>query len=195
MSLRDNIEMVKEELNSEEKFFEKAVATERIIKKYKKMIIISIAAIVVVVGANIAYDINEDSKVNAANIAFAKLKLNSNDTVALDELKSLAPNLHDAWIFSQAIANKDIEKLKSIKNTKALIVSDLAEYEMATDNAMLERYASKQDAIFRDLALIQGAVMLLNNNKIDEARNMLEKVSKESSLEKVVASLMHYGIK
>jgi len=195
LSLRDNIEMVKEELNSEEKFFEKAVATERIIKKYKKMIIISIAAIVVVVGANIAYDINEDSKVNAANIAFAKLKLNSNDTVALDELKSLAPNLHDAWIFSQAIANKDIEKLKSIKNTKALIVSDLAEYEMATDNAMLERYASKQDAIFRDLALIQGAVMLLNNNKIDEARNMLEKVSKESSLEKVVASLMHYGIK
>lgn len=195
MSLRDNIEMVKEELNSEEKFFEKAVVTERIIKKYKKMIIISIAAIVVVVGANIAYDINEKSKVNAANIAFAKLKLNSNDTVALDELKSLAPNLHDAWIFSQAIANKDIEKLKSIKNTKALIVSDLAEYEMATDNAMLERYASKQDAIFRDLALIQGAVMLLNNNKIDEARNMLEKVSKESSLEKVVASLMHYGIK
>jgi len=195
LSLRDNIEMVKEELNSEEKFFEKAVVTERIIKKYKKMIIISIAAIVVVVGANIAYDINEKSKVNAANIAFAKLKLNSNDTVALDELKSLAPNLHDAWIFSQAIANKDIEKLKSIKNTKALIVSDLAEYEMATDNAMLERYASKQDAIFRDLALIQGAVMLLNNNKIDEARNMLEKVSKESSLEKVVASLMHYGIK
>ncbi|ABB44527.1 conserved hypothetical protein [Sulfurimonas denitrificans DSM 1251] len=195
MSLRDNIEMVKEELNSEEKFFEKAVVTERFIKKYKKIIIISIAAIVVVVGANIAYDANERSKTSAANIAFAKLEINSNDTAALNELKSLAPNLHDAWIFSQAIANKDMEKLKSLKNTKALIINDLAEYEMATDNSMLEKYASKQDAIFRDLALIQGAIMLLNNNKIDEARNMLEKVSKESSLEKLVASLLHYGIK
>lgn len=195
MSLKDNIEMIKQELNSEEKFFEKAVVTERFIKKYKKTIIISIAAIVVVVGANIAYNTNEKSKTNAANIAFTKLQLNSNDTTALNELKSLAPNLHDAWIFSQAITNKDMEKLKSLKNTKTLIVSDLAEYEMATDNSALEKYASKQDAIFRDLALVQGAIILLNENKIGEARNMLEKVSKKSSLEKLVAALMHYGIK
>ncbi|MDD3475371.1 MAG: hypothetical protein PHI38_00735 [Sulfurimonas sp.] len=195
MSLKDNIEMIRQELNSEEKFFEKAVVTERFIKKYKKAIIASIAAIVVLVAANIAYEANEKSKTKEANIAFSKLALNPSDAAALSELKSLAPNLHDAWIFSQAIANKDIEKLKSLKHTKALIVSDMAEYEMATDNSMLAEYASKQDAIFRDLALVQGAIMLLNENKIDEARNSLEKVSKESSLEKLVAILMHYGIK
>ncbi len=195
MSLKDNIDMIKEELSSEEKFFEKAVVTERFIKKYKNVMIVSVIAIIVLVGANIAYDANENSKIKAANIAFTKLKLNSNDTAALNELKSLAPNLYDAWTFSQVIANKDVESLKNLKNTKTLIVSDLAEYEMATDSSMLEKYASKQDAIFRDLALVQGAVMLLNENKINEARDMLEKVSKESSLEKLVASLMHYGIK
>jgi len=35
LSLKQDIEMVKEELNSEEKFFEKAVLTERFVKKYK----------------------------------------------------------------------------------------------------------------------------------------------------------------
>lgn len=63
MSLKNDIEMVREELNSEEKFFEKAVVTERFIKKYKNVIIGSIAAIVVVVGANIAYDMNKASQI------------------------------------------------------------------------------------------------------------------------------------
>ncbi|MDQ1338254.1 MAG: hypothetical protein QG617_1221 [Campylobacterota bacterium] len=195
MSLKENISMIKEELNSEEKFFEKAVITEKFIKKYKKIMIISVAAVVVVVGANIAYNVNESSKISAANAAFAKLQTNANDAGALDELKALSPNLYDVWIFSQAVANKDLEALKSLKNSKALIVTDLVEYEMARDAASLENYASKQDVIFRDLALVQGAVMLLHENKIDEAKNKLSKVSKDSSLNKLVAALMHYGIK
>ena len=35
LSLKTDIEMVKDELTSEEKFFEKAVVTEKFIKKYK----------------------------------------------------------------------------------------------------------------------------------------------------------------
>ena len=46
MSLKDNIEMVKEELNSEEKFFERSVITERFVKKYKNAIIASVVVIV-----------------------------------------------------------------------------------------------------------------------------------------------------
>jgi len=195
LSLKDNISMIKEELNSEEKFFEKAVMTEKFIKKYKKIMIISVVSVVVVIGANIAYNINESSKIAAANAAFAKLQTDAGDTNALNELKVLSPTLYDVWIFSQAIANRDLETLKSLKNSKALIVGDLVEYEMAKDASSMEEYASKQDAIFRDLALVQGAVMLLHENKIDEAKNKLSKVSKDSSLDKLVAALMHYGIK
>ena len=84
---------------------------------------------------------------------------------------------------------------KTLKNSKALIVNDLAKYELASDAASLDEYASKQDAIFKDLALVQSAVMLLNQNKIQEAKDKLSKVSKDSSLNKIVAALMHYGIK
>ncbi|MDD2652719.1 MAG: hypothetical protein PHX44_06695 [Sulfurimonas sp.] len=195
MSLKDNIDMVKEELNSEEKFFEKAVVTEKFIKKYKNVLIGSVIAVVLFAVANVAYEMNEKSKLESVNKAFAKLSANPKDGAALNEIKSLSSELHDAWIFSQAVANKDMESLKGLKDTKALIVSDLAEYEMATDEASLQKYASRQDAIFRDLALVQSAVLLLNANKIQEARDALAKVSKGSSMEKLVAALMHYGVK
>jgi len=195
LSLKDNISMIKEELNSEEKFFEKAVITEKFIKKYKKVMIASVAVVVLVVGANLLYDANERSKVTAANAALFKLQADANNAAALNELKGLSPNLYDVWVFSQAVAKKDLEALKGLKNSKALIVGDLAKYEVAGNAASLEEYASKQDAIFRDLALVQSAVMLLNENKIDEAKDKLSKVSKDSSLNKMVSALMHYGIK
>lgn len=195
MNLKDNISMVKEELNSEEKFFEKAVVTEKFIKKYKNVIIGSVVAVVLFAVANVAYEMNEKSKLESVNIAFAKLNTNPKDGAALNEIKSLSVQLHDAWVFSQAVSNNDVESLKGLKDTKALIVSDLAEYEMAMDEASLQKYASRQDAIFRDLALVQSAVLLLNANKIQEARDVLAKVSKGSSMEKLVATLMHYGVK
>lgn len=195
LSLKDNISMVKEELNSEEKFFEKAVMTEKFVKKYKKIMIASVVVVSLVVGANLAYDANESSKISAANETLFKLQKDSKNLEALNELKTLSPELYDVWTFSQAVANKDLEALKSLSGSKTLIVSDLVKYELATDSASLENYASKQDAIFKDLALVQSAVIFLNENKIEEARNKLSMVSKDSSLNKLVAALMHYGIK
>ncbi|MEK6659857.1 MAG: hypothetical protein AABY36_09275 [Campylobacterota bacterium] len=195
MNLKDNISMIKEELNSEEKFFEKAVMTEKFIKKYKKVMIASVAVVAFVVSANLLYDMNERSKVTAANAALSKLQADASNVTALNELKAASPNLYDVWVFSQAVAKKDLEALKGLKNSKALIVGDLAKYEAAQNAASLEEYASKQDAIFRDLALVQSAVLLFSENKIDEAKEKLSKVSKDSSLNKMVLALMHYGIK
>ena len=195
MNLKDNISMVKEELNSEEKFFEKAVMTEKFLKKYKKIMIASAAIVALVIGANLVYDMNKKNNTAAANAALSKLQADATNVAALKELKELSPNLHDVWVYSQAVAKKDLEAIKGLKNSKALIVSDLAKYESATDAASLEDYSSKQDAIFRDLALVQSAVMLLNENKVDEARSKLLKVSKDSSLSKMVSALMHYGLK
>ncbi len=187
--------MVKEELNSEEKFFEKAVMTEKFVKKYKNVMIASVVAVVLVVGANFAYDMNKEGKILAANDALSKLYSNPGDSAALSELKRLSPNLHDVWLYSQAIANKDMESLKSLKSSNAMIISDLAKYELAADPAALEEYASKQNAIYRDLALVKSAVMLLNENKVDKAKAVLSKVSAESSLNELVSVLKHYGVK
>ncbi len=195
LSLKENINMVKEELNSEEKFFERAVITEKFVKKYKKAIIASVIAVVVVVGANMAYDANESSRITAANVALSKLQADSTNTQALAELKSLSPQLYDVWIFSQAVVNKDLKALKSLKDSNTLIINDLSKYELAQDTKSLNDYASKEGAIFKDLALVQSAIMLLNENKIDQAHSQLLKISKDSSLNKLAQALMHYGLK
>lgn len=198
MSIKSNIEMVREELSSEEKFFEKTVITERFVKKYKKVIIGTVIAIVVVVSANIAYDLNEKATITAANKAFNTLNTNPSDANALAELKSLSPELHDVYLYSKAIKDKDIETLKKLKDSKAALVSDLVEYELAQNSnsvSDLNNYALKQDAIYKDLAQIQSAILLMKDGEKEKAHEKLLLISDSSSLSKVAKALLHYGVK
>ncbi len=198
MSLKNNLDMVKEELNSEEKFFEKAVITEKFVKKYKNLMIASVVGIVILISANIAYDINKQKTKDAANAALLELKVDPTNAAALTRLESLSPALRDVWVYSQAVLNKDMAALNSLKNSKDSIVSDLASYELAVESKELETldaYAMKQDSIYKDLARIQSAVLLIESGKTDEAHQKLSLISIDSSLAQVAASLMHYGVK
>lgn len=190
--------MVREELTSEEKFFERSVITERFVKKYKSTIIGVVVAVVVVVGANIAYDINKESTVNAANEALSELNVNSSDENALSRLKSLSPDLYDVYIYSKAMANKDIKTLESLKDSKAVLVGDLVTYELAQnsqDISKLSGYALKQDSIYKDLAQVQSAILLINEGKSEKAHEKLVLIDDTSSLSKVAKALLHYGVK
>jgi len=198
LSIKNDIEMVKEELNSEEKFFEKAVMTEKFVKKYKNIMIGAVVAIVIVVGANIAYDINKESQIKAANKALATLSEDATNSEALLTLKSISSELYDVWRYSNAVAKKDMITIKELRDSSAVMVGDLAKYEVAQDSkdaALLDSYASKQDAVYRDLALVQSAIILMNNNEIEKAHEKLAKISAESSLNKIANALLHYGVK
>ena len=198
MSLKNDLDMVKEELNSEEKFFEKAVITEKFVKKYKKLMIGSVIAVVILVSANIAYDVNKQNTKDAANAALLELMNDSTNAAALARLESLSPALKDAWVYSQAIASKDVAALESLKSSKNEIISDLASYESAVDSkdkAELDTYALKQSSIYKDLAHIQSAVLLIESGDTTEAHEKLSQISIDSSLAQVAASLMHYGVK
>ena len=198
MSLKENIEMVKDELNSEEKFFEKAVMTEKFVKKYKKPLIGAVVAVVLIVVANFAYQASEQNRIASANETLSLLEKNPADEVALAKLETLSPALHDVWLYSQAVANKDLEALKKLKNSKALIVNDVAQYEAAQqsgDVAALESYAQKENAIYQDLALVMSAVILMQDGKVDAAKSKLSVISENSSLAQIATALMHYGVK
>jgi len=195
LSLKSNIEMVKEELNSEEKFFEKAVITERFVKKYKNVMIISALVVVSFVIANITYDVNKQAKIDSANMALTELSADKSNSKAVESLKSNSPALYDVWNLSKAIAAKDMLALKELSTSSTMIVGDLATYELAKDSASLDAYASKQDAIYRDLALLQSAVFLMNESKIEEAHQTLAKISAQSSLNTIAQALSHYGVK
>ena len=190
--------MVREELTSEEKFFEKAVITEKFVKKYKKAMIGSVVAIVLFVAANIAYTTNKQNTIDSANAALAELQKNANNPATLARLKNLSPNLHDVWVYSQAVANQDAAKLESLKNSKALLIDDLASYELAQnskDITKLNAYAERQNALYADLARVQSAIILMQEKKIQESHELLSMISLNSPLSQVAKALMHYGVK
>ncbi len=190
--------MVKEELTSEEKFFEKAVVTERFVKKYKKVMIGSVVAITLFVAGNIVYNINKQHTLKAANQALLKLQVNPQDKATLATLATLSPDLHDVWVYSQAVISKNVKELEKLENSKALLIGDLSSYEAAQnlqDVNKLENYSERQDAIYRDLAQVQVAILLMKNGKVDEAHSKLSMISVKSPLAQVSRALMHYGVK
>ena len=198
MSLKENLELVKDELNSEEKFFEKAVVTERFVKKYKKPLIGVVVAIVLVVVGNLAYNASEQNRIESANETLATLQKNPKDELALARLESLSPALHDVWLYSQAIVDENAAELEKLKNSKALIVNDTSRYEAAEfkeDLAELEAYSEKQNAIYKDLAVVMSAILLMQEGKVEKAHNKLAMIGANSPLAQVASALMHYGVK
>lgn len=187
--------MVKSELSSEEKFFEKAVVTERFVKKYKMWMIGSVVAIVALVGANIVYDAQDQERIAQANKALTILQKENTNEEALRQLKENSKELYNVWQYAQAVAQKDTQALTELKDSKTLIVKDLAAYESAQTVAELDAYAKKQGAIYKDLALIQSAVLLLQENKIEKAQQKLASVSQDSSFAQLAKILSHYGVK
>lgn len=198
MSLKDNIGMVKEELTSEEKFFEKAVVTEKFVKKYKNIIIGTVIVIVLYVAGNIIYNIKKQHTLQEANVALLVLKKNPKDSAALKKLQSLSPILYDMWLYSQADADENVKELEKLESSKALMLNDLSSYEVAQnlqDEKKLQAYTEKQGAIYKDLAQVQVAILLMNEGKIQEAHENLRMISIDSPVATVAKALMHYGVK
>jgi len=198
LSLKEDINLVKDELSSEEKFFEKAVVTEKFVKKYKKVIIGSVIAITVVVAGDLVYEWNKQQTIAEANIALMQLQNNPKDEAALAKLQTLSPVLYDVWRYSKAVVNQDVKTLESLEGSKALLIGDLSTYEAAQttqDKEKLLAYTQKQGAIYRDLAQVEIAIIDISNNKIDEAHTKLAMISENSPLSNIAKALMHYGVK
>jgi len=190
--------MVKDELTSEEKFFEKAVVTERFVKKYKNVMIGSVVALTLFVAGSIVYNASEKSRITEANQLLTKLSQDNNNSAEIASLKALSPALYDVWRYSNAVATKNLDELKKLQTSKVTFVGDLSSYAVADGSAevsALNDYAEKQESVYKDLAIVQSAVILMNENKTDKAHEKLRMISVNSPLAKVASALMHYGVK
>ena len=198
MSLKENVDFIKEELNSEEKFFEKAVMTERFVKKYKKSIIAVLSLIVIVALGNLAYKIKEQNRIEEANAQLSVLAKNPTDLQAQNKLKKLSPKLYAVWSFARAVRTNDTKKLNELKNSKLPVINDLAAYEVAArsgDQKELVKYELRQQAIYKDLAIVESAVIYMNKNQTKKAKEQLALIGEDSPLQGVATVLNHYGVK
>ena len=198
MSLKENLDMVKEELNSEEKMLENAIKAEKYYKKYKKPFFGLLAAIVIGVGANALYEKSVADKIAKSNELFHTLEQNPADKTTADELQALNPKLYAAWEFSEALKRGDTTLLETLATKDLPVLSSIAAYEAAVqskDLSKLESYSLEQKAIYRDLALVEAAYLLMKEKRVDDAHQKLMMISSESPLYKISQVLMHYGVK
>ena len=198
MSLKENIAMVKEELNQEEKMFENAVKTERFVKKYKSPLIGALVAIVVVLVGNSIYQVNIENKMLDSNAAYMTLLTSPTDSAAMKILKENNAPLYDAWKLQVAVADSDEKILQELSSSQNKTVADLASYEVAAlkrDAAALNSYAQKKDAILKDMALLDEAVLLMQEGKTEEAHKYLNTIDDKSTVKKTALMLQHYGVK
>ena len=144
MSIKENVDYIKEELSSQEKFLENFVKGERFYKKYKTLIFAFIAiAILGGIGLVIKNNIDESNKKKenkAVDINIPLLKELSKYQVALanknvDELTNLSMQndflLKEFAIFNKALLLSNEGKYDDAKATLKLIPQTSKAFELA----------------------------------------------------------------
>ena len=189
MSLKENIDFVKKEISSEEKFLEGFVRAESFFKKFKKLIIVSVVvAIVAVIGLSVDSYVKENNKIEA-NIAFNKILNNPNDKEALSTLESKNKNLHQLALYLKTTNEGKIAQ------TELKYLKELSIYKKAIENknvSDLNSVSMKSNFLLKEFALFNKALIQAENKNYDDAKNTLKLINADSKVNDLVVLLNHY---
>jgi hypothetical protein len=189
MSIKENVDYVKDELSSQEKFLENFVKGERFYKKYRTLIFAFIAIVVLgTIGIIIKKNIDESNKLEA-NLAFNKVLENSNDAQALEVLKNKNPELYEVALFLQAKKdNKPVE-------VNVPLLKELSKYQIALENKNIEdlnNLSMQNDFLLKEFAIFNKALLLSDAGKYEEAKTALKLIPQTSKAFELANLLNHY---
>lgn len=189
MSIKENVDYVKTELSSEEKFLENFVKGERFFKKYKTLIFAFVAILLIgIISFFIKNSVTQSNKIEA-NIAFNKVLENSNDAQALANLKDKNPQLYDVVLFLQA---KNDAKSADIN---VPLLKELSKYQVTLANkdvSGLDNLSMQNDFLLKDFAIFNKALFLTNEGKFNEAKTTLALIPQTSKAFELAKLLNHY---
>ena len=189
MSLKENLDAVKEELKGDEKILEKAFHLEKFYKKNKKIII---ASAILLIGAFVGYKVYSSmqyAKLENANSALLVLDKDPTNKNALAKLKDNNPKLYTLFAYSQAANSGDAKAIEAISSNDEFL-SDVIKYHASVAN---KKPADSE--YYKNLTLVEKAYELIKANKKEEAKNILVTVPKNSAVAGVARLLEHYTIK
>ena len=189
MSMKENVDFIKQELTTEEKFLEGTIKVERFWKKYR-LLIIAVAIIIVaaVVGINYKKSVDASNKI-AANEAMNLFLKDNKDEKALNTLKELDKRLYEVALFIKASKNSEIATvnvpyLKELMTyNEAISKNDLNKLnELSMDNRFL----------LKEFAIFNKAMILTQDGKYEEAKSILKLIPETSQANQLSQLLMHH---
>ncbi|MFK2822926.1 hypothetical protein [Arcobacter sp. YIC-80] len=185
MSMKENVDFVKGELNSEEKFLESFVKVERVFKKYKFPIIaVVVLLIALTVGLSVKSYMDEQNLIKA-NKAFETLLQNPKDEKALSTLKETNNKLYQ--VASYINGEKENIEVKYLK--------ELVAYNKALEENSIEKLntlSMQNDFLLKEFAIFNKALLLANNGKYEEAKTALKLIPNDSKAFELANLLKHY---
>jgi hypothetical protein len=198
MSIKEQVEFVKEELTQDEKLLEGLIKIERFYKRNRLAILaLSISVVVGGIGYGVVEYIKEQHLLKA-NKALLQLQSNPSDSNSLKILKENNPALAELYLLNEATKKGDIKKLEELTKSSDETISDLAMYHFAVFKNSLSQikdYSLRSSSLLKDLALFDEAYLLFKKGKIYEAKSKLKLIQESSPVKPVAKMLEHYGIK
>lgn len=191
MSIKENLQVVKEEISSDEKMLESVFRIEAFIKKYKLLFIALIVAGLGWIAWLYASDYLKEQKAIKSTALMEKIQSNIKDENAWNELKKENAPLYEMMRFSYAIKNNNTQELEQMKNSSNPFISSYSSYEVAS---LTENFSSLKDGDFSDLALLQEGYLLVSKKDYTQALGKLNGISNTSELKDFALRIGHYGI-
>jgi len=187
MSLKENVSYIKDEITTEEQFFENFFKIEKFYKKYKKVIIATVVlAVVAVVGMGVADYIEEKNSV-AANDAYSKIIIDNSDKSSLDALKNANEKLYNIALFQ---ISKDKTTASNVE-----YVEDIAAYNSAVakgDIVALDSMIMKQDFLLKDFAILSKTLILIDKKEYKKAKETIARIDEKSRVLPLSNMVKHF---
>ncbi len=189
MSLKENVDFIKKELDSEEKFLENFVKVERFYKKNKKILFgIVVLVGISIVGYAVKGYLDEQNKIES-NIAFSQFLEDNKNEKALETLQKTNNNLYQVALY---IKSKDGASKENITNE---YLNDLLLYKEAVETKNineLDKLSLQNEFLLKDFAILNKALLLTQENKFSEAKESLNLIPAESKAYELATKLNHY---
>lgn len=190
MSLKENVEYIKQEISTEEQFFESFFKVEKIYKKYKLLIIGTVIAVLAYFIGTAINDYVKEQNAIAANKAYNILIKNPNDKSAEQQkeiLKEKNEKLLQIVLYKNSkdfTLKNDVIYLKQI----ALFNTAIKNNDIKTLNTLI----LDTNFVLRDYAIFNKALIQSNNGEFKKAKATLNNIENDSQVTTLSNLLKHY---
>lgn len=191
MSIKQDLQMAKAEISSDEKMLESVFRIEAFIKKYKMLFLALIIAIIGWIAWFYISDYLKEQKAIKSTALMEKIQSNQSDESAWSELKKENLALYEMMRLSYAIKNENTQELEQVKNSTNPFIASYANYELSS---MTQNLSNIKEGAFVDLALLQEGYKLASKKEHKQALNKLNEISNTSELKDFALRIGHYGI-
>lgn len=182
MAIKENIEYIKGEIDSQEQLLENAIKGEMFFKRHKTAII---SALGVIIAVALFFSIKtyiQESNIKTANLAYSALLADPNNSKAKEDLKSRAPSLFALYALQ-----------KSDMNSSALIDEALnSQIDPLLKEILLSAKEGYSDKILSNYGALLNGYELLKQDKIEQAKIEFAKIPQNSNLRNIAKNLEHY---